>query len=160
MIMSVFVGGYLLLGGSRRNRFGHQNGWAPHGHTHIETHDCSAEFPGATVVYLALSNPGYLPIRLWALIDLSRRFESVGNSPRFSFQTPENLNLENVPYWQLPSECVVLEMPGEALFAVSEWMIRERLLVVHVSNGGKGENVARHELAEMQTSNYPFSCKG
>eukprot|EP00434_Breviolum_minutum_P023180 symbB.v1.2.020447.t1/scaffold1720.1/size104783/1 len=33
-----------------------------------------------TVVYLALSNPGYLPIR-------------------FSFQTPENLNLENVPYW-------------------------------------------------------------
>mmetsp|Transcript_101399 Transcript_101399/g.241823 ORF Transcript_101399/g.241823 Transcript_101399/m.241823 type:complete len:1868 (+) Transcript_101399:77-5680(+) len=34
----------------------------------------------ATVVYLALSNPGYLPIR-------------------FSFQTPENLNLENVPYW-------------------------------------------------------------
>jgi len=35
---------------------------------------------GPTVVYLALSNPGYLPIR-------------------FSFQTPENLNLENVPYW-------------------------------------------------------------
>lgn len=40
----------------------------------------SAVESSATVVYLALSNPGYLPIR-------------------FSFQTPENLNLENVPYW-------------------------------------------------------------
>lgn len=40
----------------------------------------SAVESSPTVVYLALSNPGYLPIR-------------------FSFQTPENLNLENVPYW-------------------------------------------------------------
>jgi hypothetical protein len=33
-----------------------------------------------TVVYLALSNPSRLPLK-------------------FSFQTPKNLNLENVPYW-------------------------------------------------------------